>query len=33
VAPLDDAGHSLQCAQNFFLCCLQDNHLNLLTWS
>ena len=26
---LDDAGHRLQCAKNFFLSCLQDNHLNL----
>ncbi len=33
VAALDDAGHRLQCVQEFFLCCLQDNHLNLSAWS
>ena len=33
VAPLHDARHGLQGRQNFFLRCLQDNHVNLLIWS
>ena len=30
---LDDSRDGLQCAQEFFLCCFQDNHVNLLNWS
>jgi hypothetical protein len=33
VPTLDDSRDGLQRAQEFFLCCFQDNHVNLLNWS
>ena len=33
VPTLDDSRDGLQRTQEFFLCCFQDNHVNLLNWS
>ena len=33
VPTLDDSRDGLQRTQEFFLCCFQDNHFNLLNWS